>query len=73
MNLARIYAIAFGVVYNGRLVYFAGDLLPLGPTDNSLASLSQMFGYSAYALLPVTIATGIASLVGIAVSAIRRA
>ena len=49
------------------MVYFVGGRFPLGPTNNDLASLSQIFGYSAYALFPVTAATAAISLAGVVV------
>jgi len=45
-------------------VYFFGDLVPMGPTVNSLATVSQIFGYSAYALLPAAAISALVSLVG---------
>lgn len=52
-------------------VYFFGGLVPFGTTDNSLATVSLMFGYSAYALLPVALATGAVSVMGALVCAAR--
>lgn len=53
------------------VVYCFGEHLPLGPTVNSLASLSLMFGYSAYMLLFTAALTVLITMVGALVSVVR--
>ena len=66
---ALLYSAA--VVALWWIAYRFGDGQPFGRPDNTRASLSQMFGFSAYLLLPAAAATGLVSLAGALVSALR--